>query len=522
MTNILQCRNLIQDLYDKGIRTFILCAGARNAAFIECFAKLELPENVDVHWGFEERSASFFALGRTKQTGFGAAVFTTSGSALIETHAAMVEAFYSSIPLVIVSADRPQKLWGTGAPQTIVQKDIFASHIGPTVTWSDYDHLKKSTFPLHINCPMQEPLIDEPAIAWKLNTSKTVLSKNIRTQSTYEAFKNLDLNTLLKEYETLQKPFFMVSGLTQNEAPLVDFLTTIDAPIYIESTAEFLNVKSRVSAESFDIDFIRKNFDSVIRIGGIPTHKVWRQLEEERGVTVLNFSSLKFPGRSESHVYSIDILKDFVLRLELSYPEICHTAISERSLKVDKIIKKHPQAEMSYYLQIKKILKAAGQPQVFLGNSLPIRMWDLAGLNHSFKVHANRGVNGIDGLLSTAYGLAYKSEVPTVAIVGDLSALYDLAAPWFYTQDKKKFNIKIIIINNGGGQIFSPLFNNPKFTNSHALNFKNFAGLWGLKYKKIQDPEELPEFSKWPDILEIIPDNEQTTSVWQEIQKLRS
>ncbi|MCO5113044.1 MAG: thiamine pyrophosphate-binding protein [Bdellovibrionaceae bacterium] len=521
MTNILQCRNLIQDLYDKGVRSFVLCAGARNAAFIECFSKLTVPDHVDVHWGFEERSASFFALGRAKQTGLGAAVFTTSGTALVETHAALVEAYYSSVPLVVVSADRPQKLWGTGAPQTIIQKDIFATQLGPTVSWTDHEHLKKVTFPFHINCPMHEPLIDEPMMEWKFNTSRSLSEKDLRMQGSFEPFNNLDLNMLLTDYEDIKKPFFIISGLNSKEHDDVKFLNEMAVPVYVESTAEDLGFKNRVSAMSFNMEFIRKNFDAVIRIGGIPTHKLWRQLEEERGISVLNFSSLKFPGRSDSQVHSIKVLKDFISKLELDSLADILGQLQEQDQKIEKIIKKNSISEMNFYLEIKKKLKDTGA-HVFVGNSLPIRMWDIAGFSKSFKAFANRGVNGIDGLLSTAYGLAYKNEHPVVAIVGDLSALYDLTAPWFFTQDKRKFDIKIIIVNNMGGQIFAPLFDNPKFINSHKINFKGFASLWGLKYSKVEDAGDIPSFSEWPNIMEIGPDNEQTAKVWQEIKKLSS
>lgn len=521
MTNILQCKNLIQDLYDKGVRSFILCAGARNAGFIECFSKLSIPENVDVHWGFEERSASFFALGRAKQTGFAAAVFTTSGTALVETFSALIEAHYSGVPLVIISADRPQKLWGTGAPQTILQKDIFTSQIGPSVLWSDHEHFKKAMFPFHINCPMPEPLIDEPVMAWKLNTSRSLSDKELRIQSSYEPFKSLELNMLLTDYEDIKKPFFILSGLNAKEGEDVAFLKDISAPIYVESTAEFLDFKNRMSAESFDLEFVRKNFDAVIRVGGIPTHKIWRQLEEERGIQVINFSSLKFPGRSDSQVHSLKILKDFISKIEIAYPEGLLQQMLDRGEKLEKQIKKQSASEMNFYLEMKNKLKGSSA-QVFLGNSLPIRMWDVGGFEESFEVFANRGVNGIDGLLSTAYGMAYSNAKPVVAIVGDLSAMYDLAGPWFFSLNKKKFKIKIVIINNQGGQIFAPLFENPNFTNPHKVNFKNFASMWGLKYKRITDVSELPEYKDWPDVLEVCPNNEQTAKVWQEIKKLRS
>lgn len=522
MTNISASKTLIQNLYDKGVRSFVICAGARNAAFIESFSKLSNCKNIDIHWGFEERSASFFALGRAKKTGYAAAVFTTSGTALVETHAALVEAYYAGVALVVVSSDRPQNLWGTGAPQTMIQKDIFATQIGHSVNWQDWIAFKKAVFPMHINCPMAEPLVDEEVQKWDLNLTKEIEVKDIITQSSYEAFKNLDLNTLLKEFETLEKPFFILSDLSEYEKPQVDFLLEMNLPFYVESTAEALGFKQRISSEAFDLNFIKENFDSVIRVGGVPTHKIWRQLEDDRRMTVLNFSHSKFPGRSNSYVYSLDILKSFVQRLKLNYSQASFQMLEERSLKIEEILKKHPKSEMSFFSRLKKAITLKSNAEIFLGNSLPIRLWDISGLENNHVVYANRGINGIDGLLSTSYGLSYKSKQTIVAIVGDLSTLYDMVAPWFYLQDKKQYSIKIVVINNFGGQIFSPLFANKKFTTPHELQFEHFAKLWGLTYEKIKTTKVFSAPEQWPDILEIQPDNEQTASVWKEIKQLRS
>src|SRR5690606_4662163 len=134
-----------------------------------------------------------------------------------------------------------------------------------------------------------------------------------------------------------------------------------------------------LSSESFDINFIKENFDSVIRVGSIPTHKVWRQLEEDRRVTVLNFSHSKFPGRSNSYVYSLDILKSFVQRLKLNYSPEVFKCMRDRETKISEILKKHPKSEMNFFSKFKKTLTS--DVQVFLGNSLPIRLWDLCDLD---------------------------------------------------------------------------------------------------------------------------------------------
>ena len=150
---------------------------------------------------------------------------------------------------------------------------------------------------------------------------------------------------------------------------------------------------------------------------------------------------------------------------------------------------------------------------IFLGNSLPIREWDAAAVREKrFHVFANRGVNGIDGLISTFIGLA-DPDKENWAVIGDLSALYDLSGPWANRLRKIK-SLNIVILNNRGGRIFSRIFNNRLFENEHEVEFSGLAALWGWDYQKIENLDELNP-ALGPRIIEIVPDNSQTTEFWQ-------
>ena len=173
---------------------------------------------------------------------------------------------------------------------------------------------------------------------------------------------------------------------------------------------------------------------------------------------------------------------------------------------------------------MRHLLKAlpAGS-RVFLGNSLPIREWNLAMQVPAENVHfyANRGANGIDGLISTFLGIAASNENESWLILGDLSALYDLAAPWIIPQLEHQ-QLRIVIINNGGGKIFSrvaSLRDLPEkvrgaIENRHAMSFEPFAQLWGMDYLQVQSPVDLDELPDGPMILEIRPDPDQTEAFW--------
>ncbi len=148
MTNIERARRLIEQVRGLGANDFCVCAGSRNSPLIAVLSG-SLFSFVD------ERSAAFFALGRIKRDGTPAAVVTTSGTAVAELLPAAVEAYYSVLPLILITADRPERYRGTGAPQAIEQSGIFGPYAAASIgTWN-------RRTPLHLNIEFDEPLIDE-------------------------------------------------------------------------------------------------------------------------------------------------------------------------------------------------------------------------------------------------------------------------------------------------------------------------------------------------------------------------
>jgi 2-succinyl-5-enolpyruvyl-6-hydroxy-3-cyclohexene-1-carboxylate synthase len=183
--------------------------------------------------------------------------------------------------------------------------------------------------------------------------------------------------------------------------------------------------------------------------------------------------------------------------------------------------RQHPLSEPSWMHHLHQALPAGAR--VFLGNSLPIREWNLAMSLPAPGIHfyANRGANGIDGLISTFLGVAASNENESWLILGDLSALYDLAAPWILSQLTNP-KIRLVIINNGGGKIFSrvaslrdlPANARHIIENRHSMSFEPFAKLWGMDYLLVQNPAALGELPQGPVILEIRPDPDQTEAFW--------
>ncbi|MDP1589024.1 MAG: thiamine pyrophosphate-binding protein, partial [Prosthecobacter sp.] len=195
-------------------------------------------------------------------------------------------------------------------------------------------------------------------------------------------------------------------------------------------------------------------------------------------------------------------------------------------LRFEPELEKFAPSEPGWMRQLTKVIPAGSR--VFLGNSLPIREMNLAlqTTKPGVEFFANRGANGIDGLVSTFLGASAAHRGECWMIVGDLSTLYDLAAPWVIAQmDHPK--LRIVIINNGGGKIFSRVNNLRTLSekalgvieNRHSLSFEPWAQMWGLEYVQTDDVHDLEDLLQVPIVIEIKPDALQTETFWRDWQK---
>jgi 2-succinyl-5-enolpyruvyl-6-hydroxy-3-cyclohexene-1-carboxylate synthase len=192
--------------------------------------------------------------------------------------------------------------------------------------------------------------------------------------------------------------------------------------------------------------------------------------------------------------------------------------------QLEKVLKLVPQSEPNFVRMLSEIIPKTAS--VYVGNSLPIRWWDwVASRDRSMdSIYANRGVNGIDGQISTALGIAAGSGCSELwIVVGDLTALYDLSGLWA-AKLLSGTKLRIVVINNSGGQIFrqvlksAPCGSTP-FENPHSLKFKNWAAMWGFSYEHCSDTARLGHLSL-PDrvVLELEPDPVATEEFWRTLE----
>jgi 2-succinyl-5-enolpyruvyl-6-hydroxy-3-cyclohexene-1-carboxylate synthase len=495
MGNVGLARRLIAELRAHGVEELCVCAGSRNSPLLYVLGQSDLR----LYSFFDERAAAFFALGRIKLTGRPVAVVTTSGTAVAELLPATIEAYYSALPLILVTADRPARFRGTGAPQSIEQVGIFGVYAETELaTWT-------RTKPLHLNVEFDEPLIDDGEAVPRSASEFLGVPRRERPSHPRGTPRNSE-----ELRGTGARPLVILGAIPANHRPRVkQFAQALNAPVYAEPLSGLREDPDLPLITSGEWMLARGNFDSVIRIGNVPTVRYWRDLETS-DVPIVHFSDVPFPGLTRGEVHPLSALPSDVRPLPRN-----DAFFEEDRIQADRfsaLLLVEGQSELAMLRALSEELPEAAR--IYLGNSLPIREWDLAATREprGHEYEANRGANGIDGQLSTFFGQCDPAR-ENVCIVGDLTALYDLNAPWIVPQLDPGLRWRIVIINNGGGRIFSRVgslrnvdraMRERIIENVHDLRFTQWAAMWNIADR----------------VTELMPDEEASRRVWERYDAL--
>jgi 2-succinyl-5-enolpyruvyl-6-hydroxy-3-cyclohexene-1-carboxylate synthase len=528
MNNLAWSKQILESLCASGVRDLIFCAGARNSPLIATVAKAK--GDIQFHSFFEERSAAFFALGLSRRTSRPVAVMTTSGTAAAELLPAVIEAFHTGVPLILVTADRPRRLRGSGAPQAIDQTGLFAKFVAREFDLENgemfsLEGLFENRRPIHINVCFDEPLLGPPLDEFTLRVGAPLDRIHDRIGSRVVDAAVARLEKFLTSPGPLVAIVGTLDSLTERRSTC-DFLKRIGVPVYLEATSG-LREKEELQSQALRsgdrvLNWALKNdgLSRVLRIGGVPTVRVWRDLDEATSsVSVFSLSNQPFSGLSRGEFACADIETTLKRVVATGAPSVGSKLIHQDrriETELEKLLNAHPRSEPALMRELSQLIPASSL--VYLGNSLPIREWDFAASRkHPRAVEANRGVNGIDGQLSTFIGLA-RDEGENWAVLGDLTALYDLTGPWAFGLRPKTKN-RVVVINNGGGKIFQRIFNNPLFENRHDLEFSHWAKMWKLSYQKwLEIPQAFSGSQN--EVIEIVPDRDQTERFWNSYDAL--
>ena len=496
-----------------GVCEFVVCAGARNAALIEALAQAESAGHVRIWRHFEERSAGFFALGRTMETGHPCAVVTTSGTAVAELLPAMIEAHYQARPLVALTADRPAAFRGTGAPQAIRQPGIFGGYAfqGDLAEWDGKG-------PVHLNAEFDETF--EPG-------DEDFPQESVGTYA--PAKDRLDVAALARwlREDLYQGIVIMIGGLEPHEQEDVfHFCKDFGAPVVAEAASGLREALQGLAIHDADRVLKAHPPGKILRMGDVPSCRFWRDLESLAEVSVWSICRNGLPGMARESMVIRGPLNRVIPALGDVDPAgdalDLLVGASGRAARIEELLECYPDSEAALIRTLSHYASLGGG--VFLGNSLPIREWNLFAqwTRPVPAVRANRGANGIDGQISTWLGwTADVSE--TWAVLGDLTALYDLAAPFVLDQINREGRV-LAVINNSGGKIFERLPQlqamSPRaaecMTNPHTAELSGFAKLWNIGHLRVRTADDFDRFEPGgqPILLEIIPDAGQTKGFW--------
>lgn len=506
-------QSIIEICLAKGITNIIISPGSRNAPLTIGFAQ---NPNFTCYSIADERCAAFFALGIAQQTKNPTAIVCTSGSALLNYYPAFAEAFYSQIPLVVISADRPQSKIDIGDGQTIRQENVYQNHsvlnANLTEEASEENDLKINQAietailqkgPVHINAPFEEPLyqtVDTLSIQPKITT----IEENIGTKT----IENID--EFVSIWNSAQRKLIMVGV---NEANSIDaeivqnFAKDPSIVVLTETTSNlhhptFINSIDTLITPFQEVDFEEFQPDILVTFGGMIVSKrikaFLRKYKPKHHWHIDTLRAYDTFNALTKHVVMQpnDFFTDLFSRTtftESDYFSKTDKIYDLRKIRKQEYLSKIPFSDFQVFEKIIESLPKNSQLQI--SNSSAIRYAQLIDIDASIEVFCNRGTSGIDGSTSTAIGASVGSQKQNVFITGDISFLYDSNALWNSYIPK---NFKIILINNGGGGIFrilpgheeKPVFNT-YFETSHHLTAEHLAKMYKMNYLTATDLNSL-------------------------------
>lgn len=480
--------SLINILKDHEVETVFFCSGSRNASL-----ELGLSKNFELYHCYEERQAAFMALGQAKYTKKPVVVCTTSGTAVLECISALAEAYYSDVKLIILSADRPKRLQNTAAPQTIDQVTPLRPFVKTQIdtTLQDLDKLSLS-FPAQINLQIDDSNREYPC--------------------NLEFVDKVSFSNFIKNKRAL---FIVTSGYNPNDLKkIVESMINANHFVHLDKSANVnldYEVNNIIYSDKACDKLINENLvDCVIRIGHTPLVKLWRDLDRLYvDLDVFHIDPRGFQALARGDVWKLDysdinILNELIEKNNFK-------KIDFKDVSPNELLKKYHYSEPTFFYNLSNLIEK--DSIVYLGNSMPIRYWQLVSQRSDVTVLSSRGANGIDGQISTAIGIAKKSTKNVYTILGDITTLYDIGA---LTQMLPK-NFKLVILNNKGGRIFEQIGKSGGIVNEHDNYLTNLISGFNISTAKFNEPNQL---SLQAQVIELLPELEQTRLFWKEWKEL--
>jgi 2-succinyl-5-enolpyruvyl-6-hydroxy-3-cyclohexene-1-carboxylate synthase len=462
---------VVQQLVNTGVEFVALAPGSRNGPISLALVAAEKQGLLSVHVRIDERSAAFLALGAAIRTGKPTAVLTTSGTAVANVFPAIVEAKYAGIPFIVLTADRPASVQGTGANQVIVQREIFGNYVSRSIeiasdsltieTTSAREAIRdrinsvlsaatRNRSPVHLNIGLAEPLVPV-------------------SDFVFEHKKNLQSETVITP-ENISTEFLTRKGLIVAGGTNIEYLNyaqqlgeALDWPVIVEPPHIGVGA-GMVSHPSTLLSLNSTNLkpEVVLTVGRVGLSRQVNELVK-KGSVIISCAVPSIVTNSPAKQRISGLFRIPAKQNNKAWKQVWDAAGKAAHQIVQKVLNENK--EISALHVIDSLMKnLPSNSHLHLASSLTARDFELLNspeLNSPFSlgqvsVSMNRGVNGIDGVAATAMGTALSAKTPTYAVLGDIAALHDLSSFAIPSLEAKP-DITFVITDNNGGAIFSLL-----------------------------------------------------------------
>jgi len=546
------CATLVDQWLSCGVRHAVISPGSRSTPMALALAKRN---ELELHVFHDERSAAFAALGIAKASGVPAILLCTSGTAAVEFHAAVVEAHHAEIPILVCTADRPPELQNVGAPQTIDQTNLYGvavrlfhnAAVADDLEQNNWRKLARTLFatslgvvpgPVHLNLQFREPLVGEPNdLPMQSADSDEVIANKVNQISARQLKKILDY--------VAGKNGVIIAGTDSYDPQIVLSLgAALGWPVFADPRSGARLPESKVVIAAMDSILRNQQFaethkpEVILRLGAPLVSKVvnaWLASCQVEQVVLTTTPTLIDPERITSMHLSGDVGEICNLIIDGSPNAVASSWLgiwSDAEDKAQRAINETLSNEQ--FLSEPVVARAIygflpEGSNLFVSSSMPIRDLEwFAAPRTGLKVLANRGVNGIDGVVSTAIGVALATKATTALLIGDIALLHDTNG--LLNLGNRKIDLRIIVLDNRGGGIFSFL---PQasalatdtfekvFGTPHNVDIEMLAKSHRIESETVENLDQLTEaiLQRGPYLIRVVTDRNENVRVHDRINQ---
>ena len=509
------CATLVDEWERQGVVHAVVAPGSRSTPLAIALSRSDI---IRVHVFHDERSAAFAALGIGSASGAPAILLCTSGTAATHFHAAVIEAHQSDVPMIVCTADRPPELRDVAAPQTIDQTHLFGSAVrwfhDPGVPSREASSSWRSLAarsvqasvgvrpgPVHLNLPFREPLVGN------------VVDMPQARDGSWSVVSRLSASTEHGEEHVAQilsgRRGVVIAGRGAGRDVLL-LANALGWPIFADPLS---GVRENDDAVIIGFDSILRSdaFASshfpevVVRVGSTPASKVLSQWVTQSGARIVQLRSSEMVI-DQDHSVEANVVGDIGSSIRVLAKSVtsCDKKWREEWIASERVAQKVIDTWTSQNFSEPSVARAVTAAMnvgehLVISSSMPIRDVEWYGTaTPGVTVYSNRGANGIDGVVSTAVGVALATRAPVTLLIGDVACIHDSNGLW--ALNRREVDLKIVVTNNDGGSIFSFL---PQasvvsentfellYGTPHGVSFEHLAAAHGIEFDRASSTEDL-------------------------------